>query len=97
MAAATGGGVLGPVGVTPSGYVNYRLTDEQKRAFSDALQRMYLAMLLNYRVEVEFPQPVKKWSDWTLRLSSEKRRQVKDAQVSFPSRRAPCAAPASNN
>ena len=97
MAAATGGGVLGPVGVTPSGYVNYRLTDEQKRAFSDALQRMYLAMLLNYRVEVEFPQPVKKWSDWTLRLSSEKRRQFKDAQVSFPSRLAPCAAPASNN
>ncbi|MBZ5539616.1 MAG: VWA domain-containing protein [Acidobacteriia bacterium] len=97
IAKATGGEVLGMVGVTPAGDVDYQLTDERKRAFSDALQRMYLAMLLNYRVEVEFPQPVKKWSDWTLRLSSEKRRQFKDAQVGFPSRLAPCVAPASNN
>ncbi|MBZ5528085.1 MAG: VWA domain-containing protein [Acidobacteriia bacterium] len=93
IARATGGGTLGLIGMTPSGYVNYQLSDEQKREFSDALQRLYLAMIQNYRVEVQLPEPVKKWPDWTLRLSNEKRKRFKDAQVGYPLILAPCAAP----
>lgn len=97
LAKATGGLVLGPVGGQPFGKVSYGLTKDELRGIAIRLDELYLAMTTNDTIEIELPQIVKKWSKWSLEISSEKKSAHKDWLVAYPQEVAPCAGTTSSH
>lgn len=92
LAGATGGFVLGPLGVTPLGRVRYDLTQNELRGIATGLDGLYMAMTRNDLVEIELPPSGDKWSKWLLELSPEKKALHKDWLVVYPRELAPCSA-----
>lgn len=97
LAKATGGLVLGPVGGQPVGRVSYSLTKDELRGIAIRLDELYLAMTTNDTMEIQLPQIVKKWSKWSLEISSGQKSAHKDWLVAYPQQVAPCEAATSSH
>lgn len=97
LAKATGGLVLGPVGGQPVGRVSYSLTKDELRGIAIRLDELYLAMTTNDTMEIQLPQIVKKWSKWSLEISSGQKSAHKDWLVAYPQEVAPCEAATSSH
>lgn len=94
MTTATGGVVLGPVGVkrTPAHEMSFDLNQEERQALSVGLQYLEADVLSNVRVELELPETPNKWGEWSLELSHEKQKQFKHTSIAYPRDLAPCSA-----
>jgi hypothetical protein len=97
LAADTGGFVLGPLGVSPLGKVSYDLTEKERHGIAIGLDGLYMAMIRNDLVAVDFPLTVNKWSKWSLSLSPEEKASHKDWLLIYPRELAPCPALANSN
>lgn len=97
LAADTGGFVLGPLGVSPLGKVSYELTEKERQGIAIGLDGLYMAMIRNDLVAVDFPLTVKKWSKWSLTLSPREKASHKDWLLIYPRELAPCAAQANSD
>jgi hypothetical protein len=97
LAAATGGFVLGPLGVSPLGQVSYDLTEKERHGIAIGLDGLYMAMTRNDLVAVDFPLTVNRWSKWSLSLSPEEKTGHKDWLLVYPRELAPCPAQANSN
>jgi hypothetical protein len=88
----SGGLIVGPLGLAPSGSVSYDLTEVERRAIATQLSLMYLGMTDNDLIEIELPQSVDKWRKWSLELSPATQKLYKDLWVAYPQELAPCSA-----
>lgn len=91
LTGATGGFVLGPLGMGPLGKVNYDLTKNELGRIEIGLDALYLAMTHDDLLEVELPGTVKKWSNLRLELSPNTRSEHKDWLVVYPRDLSPCS------
>jgi hypothetical protein len=89
---SAGGIILGPVGsrYSPLGKTDYTFNTIDRNKLDAALNQLYLDMLTNYRVEVEFLQPQDKWREWKLELAQPTRLKLKNIQLAYPHSLAPC-------
>jgi len=92
LASESGGLIVGPLGLAPSGSVSYDLAEVERRAIATQLSLMYLGMTNNDLVDIELPQPVDKWRKWTLELSPASKKLYKDLWIAYPQELAPCGA-----
>jgi len=96
LAEASGGLVLGPLGGQPFGRPSYNPTKDELRGVAIGLNELYSVMTRNDLIEIELPQTLKKWSKWSLGVSSEQKALHKNWLVVYPQELAPCvAAPSS--
>jgi von Willebrand factor type A domain len=92
LASESGGLIVGPLGLAPSGSVSYDLAEVERRAIATQLSLLYLGMTNNDLVDIELPQAVDKWRKWTLELSPASKKLYKDLWVTYPQELAPCSA-----
>jgi len=92
FAVASGGLVLGRLGVGPFRKERYTLTGNQRANTEASLNSMYLGMTRNDLIEIQLPQAVDNWAKWSLDLSPPQKRAHKDRFVVYPQELAPCSA-----
>jgi hypothetical protein len=92
LAVASGGLVLGRLGLGPFRKERYNLTGNQRSSTEAALNSMYLGMTRNDLVEIELPHAVDNWTKWSLELSPQQKKAHKDRFVIYPQELAPCSA-----
>jgi hypothetical protein len=92
LAAASGGLVLGRLGVGPFRKEFYNLKGKQRDSTETALNSMYMGMTRNDLVEIELPQALDNWTKWSLELSPQQKKVHKDWFVIYPHELAPCSA-----
>ncbi|MGB8472600.1 MAG: vWA domain-containing protein [Candidatus Acidiferrum sp.] len=92
LAAASGGLVLGPLGMNRFGKASYNLSKDDFGAIATSLGDLYMVMSRNDLVEIELPQTVNKWSSWRLEFSRGDSAYHKDLLLVYPGDLAPCGA-----
>ena len=92
LAVASGGSVLGRLGVGPFRKERYNLTGKQRESTEASLNSLYLGMTRNDLIEIQLPQTVDNWSKWSLELSPQHKKAHKDRFVVYPQELAPCSA-----
>ena len=92
LAVASGGLVLGRMGVGPFRKERYNLNEKQRGSTEAALNSMYLGMTRNDLIEIELPQAVDNWTKWSLELSPQQKKAHKERLVVYPQELAPCSA-----
>ena len=63
---------------------------EQIDRFSREMHQFYLAMVQNYRLEIELPAPLDKPAKWELGFSQEGKARWKNARLTYPVQLASC-------
>jgi hypothetical protein len=74
--------------VTP--YVNFAYDPKNPDLFAASLRTFELSMIDDYLLELDLSGPVRKYENWTLKLSKEKRERWKDARLLYSKELAPC-------
>jgi hypothetical protein len=92
LAAASGGLVLGPLGMNRFGKASYDLTKDDFAAIAISLDDLYMTMTRNGLIEIELPQSLDKWSHWRLEFSRGDNAYHKDLLLVYPGDLAPCGA-----
>jgi hypothetical protein len=74
--------------VTP--YVNFAYDPKNPDLFAASLRTFELSLIDDYLLELDLSEPVRKYENWTLKLSKEKRERWKDARLLYAKELAPC-------
>jgi len=74
--------------VTP--YVNFAYDPKNPDLFAASLRTFELSLIDDYLLELDLSEPVRKYENWTLKLSKEKRERWKNARLLYAKELAPC-------
>ncbi len=87
---ATGGYPIAVIGTSPFGVPRFNFDSQGRQALAAAASELYRLMTENMRMTVRLPDPPDKWRHWELRLSEQREREWKGAQITYPTELPPC-------